>query len=251
MKKLLLITMGAIPTFGFAQNTEGIIIYEETQQIEFKMAGPENEDIKSMMPKTSSTYRQLIFNSEASIYKNYENLEKEDANQMSFSTKEGAMVNIKMKQPDNVIHTDLAGEKVTDKQEFMGKDFIIKEPRKSYPWKLTGESKIILSFNAQKAMFEDTTGITEAWFTTEIPVSIGPGNYGGLPGLILELSVRDGKQVVSATKVNFDPVDVKELEAPKKGKKVTREEYNEIVAEKMKEMKDMYGGNGTFKVIEH
>ena len=33
-----------------------------------------------------------------------------------------------------------------------------------------------------------------AWFTPEIPVSTGPAMYGGLPGLILEIS--DGNRTM-------------------------------------------------------
>lgn len=43
----------------------------------------------------------------------------------------------------------------------------------------------------------------EAWFTTEIPVSIGPKLYTGLPGLVLK--VKTDKFTMTATEINLNP----------------------------------------------
>ncbi|NJB36141.1 GLPGLI family protein [Croceivirga sp. JEA036] len=81
-----------------------------------------------------------------------------------------------------------------------------------------------------------------AWYTPEIPVSTGPGNYWGLPGLILE--VHDDKTVILCSKLVLNPTEKSKIEAPKKGKEVTQAEYDEIVADKMKEMSERFrGGN--------
>lgn len=251
MRKLFIMTVAVLPSLAFSQNEEGKIIYEETTKMDFSLLNSENEEVKSMLPKATSAYKQLIFTSENSIYKNYENLEKEDSNQMNFTTSEGNQVNIKMKQPDNVVYKDLDKKMLTDKREFMGKDFIIKEPFREFKWKLTGESKKILDYTVQKATMEDTSGVIEAWFAPEIPVSTGPLEYGELPGLILQLSLENGKRVITATKVDFVEPDKKELTAPKKGRLVTRSEFDLIVQEKMKEMQEMYGGQGAIKIIKH
>ena len=81
-----------------------------------------------------------------------------------------------------------------------------------------------------------------AWYTPEIPVSTGPGNYWGLPGLILE--VHDDKTVILCSKLVLNPAEKSKIEAPKKGKEVTQNEYDEILAEKMEEMSERFrGGN--------
>lgn len=81
-----------------------------------------------------------------------------------------------------------------------------------------------------------------AWYTPQIPVSTGPGEYHGLPGLILEVTA--GRTIMLCTKITMNPQDRAEIVRPEKGKIVNRKEYNEIVKDKMQEMRDMYGGRG-------
>jgi GLPGLI family protein len=81
-----------------------------------------------------------------------------------------------------------------------------------------------------------------AWYTPQIPVSTGPGEYHGLPGLILEVTA--GRTIMLCTKITMNPQDRAEIIRPEKGKVVNRKEYNDIVKEKMQEMRDMYGGRG-------
>jgi len=252
MRTLVIMTVMAIPSLAFSQNEEGKVIYEEKTKMDLKLLNSENEEVKSMIPQTTSAFKQLLFTAKESLYENYENLEKEDNNQLNFTTSEGGQVKIKMQQPNNEVYKDLEKQMLTDKREFMGKDFIIKEPFREFQWKLTGETKKILDFTVQKATLEDTAGVVEAWFTPEIPVSVGPLDFGNLPGLILELRLDNGKRVITATKIDLTAPDEKELVAPKKGRLVTRSEFDLIVKEKMKEMKEMYGGKGDkTMIIEH
>ncbi|MCK0161759.1 GLPGLI family protein [Allomuricauda sp. F6463D] len=77
-----------------------------------------------------------------------------------------------------------------------------------------------------------------AWFTPDIPVGQGPGSYWGLPGLILE--VNDGRTAILCTKIILNPDEKNEIEEPKRGKEVNQAEYNEILAEKIKEMSERF-----------
>ncbi|WP_299889027.1 GLPGLI family protein [uncultured Lacinutrix sp.] len=79
-----------------------------------------------------------------------------------------------------------------------------------------------------------------AWYTMQIPVNQGPGEYWGLPGLILE--VNSGKTTILCSKIVMNPDEKEEIKRPAKGKEVTRKEYNEIIKKKMEEMREMYGG---------
>ena len=76
-----------------------------------------------------------------------------------------------------------------------------------------------------------------AWYTPEIPISQGPENYHGLPGLILEIS--DGKTTILCSKVVLNTKEKKEIKAPSKGKVVSQTQYDKIVKEKMEEMQEM------------
>ena len=83
--------------------------------------------------------------------------------------------------------------------------------------------------------------LVTAWYTPQIPVNQGPGDYWGLPGLILEVS--SGRTTILCSKIEINPKDKVEIKAPTKGKVVTKEAYSEIVKGKMKEMQDMGGRN--------
>ena len=81
-----------------------------------------------------------------------------------------------------------------------------------------------------------------AWYAPQIPVSHGPAEYGGLPGLILELST--DQTVLLCSKIVMNPEKKDEILMPTKGEKVTRNKYDEIVKLKTEEMKSMYQSRG-------
>lgn len=76
--------------------------------------------------------------------------------------------------------------------EFQGKVSNVKSKFKKRDWVLSKEQKKIGEFTCYKAtFFKDILGEKReiiAWYTPEIPVSLGPKDYvGNLPGMILEL----------------------------------------------------------------
>lgn len=81
-----------------------------------------------------------------------------------------------------------------------------------------------------------------AWYTPQVPVGHGPGEYAGLPGLILELNVY--RTTLLCSKIVMNPKEADKIEAPTKGKEVTREEYRKIVKEKTDEMRENFRGRG-------
>ncbi|MFT4801672.1 MAG: GLPGLI family protein [Flavobacteriaceae bacterium] len=80
--------------------------------------------------------------------------------------------------------------------------------------------------------------IVTAWYTPMIPVKNGPGEYAGLPGLILELNFY--RTTILCSKIVLNPNEAEEIKAPKKGKEVSREEYNKIVKAKTEEMRENF-----------
>jgi GLPGLI family protein len=79
-----------------------------------------------------------------------------------------------------------------------------------------------------------------AWYSPQIPVSHGPAEYGGLPGLILELT--NDRTVMLCTKVVMNPEKRIVISEPTKGEFVTKVEFENIVEVKVKEMRDMWRG---------
>ncbi|WP_445717214.1 GLPGLI family protein [Flavobacterium sp.] len=115
---------------------------------------------------------------------------------------------------------------------FKENEFLIIEPL-NQNWKLTNESKIIDGYTCYKATNEyivDNGKIFKhpviAWFCPQIPISIGPRGYGGLPGLILEL--QEWNSVFGVEKMEFSN-NVKEIILPKEGKIISEQEYQNKV----------------------
>ena len=125
---------------------------------------------------------------------------------------------------------------MAETRDFMTKKFLLTGTRPAFEWKLTGEQSEFLGYPVQQAMAVHDSSTIEAWFTPEIPVPAGPGPFGGLPGMILSVSVDDGQTLYSATEIKLDPVDAAAIKAPEDGEEVSSEEYEKIVAEKLKEI---------------
>jgi len=81
-----------------------------------------------------------------------------------------------------------------------------------------------------------------AWYTPMIPVSQGPSQYWGLPGLIMEVSA--GNNTMLCNKIVMNPEEKTKIEAPEKGEVVSKKEYNEIITKKMQEFRDNRGRRG-------
>ena len=240
MKKSLLFISAII--FGLClnaqENTSGTVVYEQVMKLDIKLDG-DAAQFAHMMPKERKSNKVLYFNTEATLFENGKS-EEEDAMSMSSG---GANVMIKMEEPENKVFTDLSSKKQIEQREFMTRVFLI-EGEVANQWKITGKQKMILDYPCQEAIMEKDSTKMIAWFTPAIPVSAGPANYGGLPGLVLAVESEDGKQTTLATSVDFSPLADDILKKPKKGKKVTREEFDKVVEEKMKEMgAENKGGN--------
>lgn len=65
--------------------------------------------------------------------------------------------------------------------------FCYEENKPVLNWTIHNNRKVIANYSCQNATVEFRGRKYEAWFTTEIPISLGPFKFVGLPGLILEI----------------------------------------------------------------
>jgi GLPGLI family protein len=219
----------------------GKVVYEDKAKLEIHLEGVAAE-LANSLPKERKSTKSLLFNENASLYSNEKQTEA-DADQMAHSG--GSMVMVRMQEPDNILFTDFADKKQVEQREFMTRIFLIEKDLGVPDWKLTGNTKEILGYPCQEAVREpnDSTKIV-AWFTPSVPVSTGPGEYLNLPGLVLEVDLDNGDHTITAQSVEPMEVSDKMMVKPKKGKKVTEEEFKQIVDEKMKEMGAQGNGSG-------
>ncbi len=129
---------------------------------------------------------------------------------------------------------DLDEGTYTNHYKFLTRDFLVTGELPELAWKLTGEEGMLLDRQVMKATATMDTLSVEAWFAPEIPAPFGPDNYGGLPGLILMLSIDNGSKLYEATSITLD-TEI-EITAPNKGRSVTQEEFEKLVRERMEEL---------------
>jgi GLPGLI family protein len=281
MKRYILIFL-LLFSFGInAQNISGQAFYESKTTVDMDALGGGRE-MSEEMKKTVATMMKsalektyiLTFNKDESIYKEQEKLDAAPMNpgfkMMLSSYSPGAQ------------YKNLKAGQIVEENEFFGKQFLVTDSIRALDWQITKESKTIGQYIAFKATAikkvdpndysmarpkkkdekenaevkkdtaqpQDPMDMIEipeeievtAWFTPQIPVSNGPGEYAGLPGLILELNVY--RTTLLCSKIVMNPKDSEKIEPPKKGKEVTREEYVKIVKEKTDEIRENFRGRG-------
>ncbi|MGB5941747.1 MAG: GLPGLI family protein [Leeuwenhoekiella sp.] len=170
------------------------------------------------------------------------------------------------------VYKNVADSIYAQKNDLMGKIFLIKDSLPELQWKLEKDSKMIGQYAAFKATATrkiegDLMGsfsrrrnaerngeevppeelreeVITAWYTPQIPINQGPGDFWGLPGLILEVSTSN--TIILCNKIVLNPKEKVAIAIPDKGKEVGKGEYNAIVEEKTREMAERLrsGGGG-------
>ncbi|MEM6377769.1 MAG: GLPGLI family protein [Bacteroidota bacterium] len=236
MKFLKVILFILLPTLTFAQETEGMIIYELTVDMHRNLTG-DRERLKRWIPKTMVKQYQLNFNQGASMFKEYVNLDEEpEGGSSGRSRMRYAMGAATMGD----MYQNFEDMRFVNSRELSGKKYLIKGDIEQTPWKITGQSREIAGYPCMQAIYDDEleNKALTAWFTPSIPVSAGPGIYGQLPGLIVALDINNGEQVYRPMEIKFETPDKKDMAEPKKGKNVTDEEFTELLKEVMQQMRE-------------
>lgn len=239
----ILFILGSIYIAHTQDAQSGKITFKETIKLHFDM-GDEHPEMAKMFPSSQSVDKVLFYTKSESLYKNLEAPKDLDLKH----EENGNDFQIVMKMPESIVYIH-SGEKLyLRSQDLMGKEFLISDKPEKYKWKITGEQKTILNYSCQKALLQDTSAIVAVWFTSQIPVSAGPAGLSGLPGMILAVESDNGDRMTIATSIESLPESFA-FTRPSKGKKVNRQEYEKIRADKMKEMGATEGKGGAIKMI--
>lgn len=208
-----------------AQRTAGIISYERSLNTQ---TGFESlpEDIRDAI-QAQKVKKVLYFNSDASLF-------LDDPDKGTVAATEGVQISFAGATEERIF-MDMKKKELVAQRDILGKLFLVTEPLESRKWKTSGRQKKILDLDCMEAYSVgegDPDDTTFAWFTTAIPVPSGPEGIGGLPGMILELSL--GKGTVNYTAVSIAADDDQQLlKPPTKGRKVSKEAFMKIRNEKM------------------
>ncbi len=248
-----------------AQNFSGKAIYKTSRKSTISFDNEKNSGISDEMQKQLQARIQkmnqktfiLNFDKKTSTY-------KEDVQLDAPNPKVGGVGVMVMSfggsGNGSVYFKNINEKRFVNQTEIMGKRFLVKDSLPNYQWELSAETKNIGNYTCYKAtftrevedikmVFEDgeskedkikKTVTTTAWYTPQVPVSNGPDNYQGLPGLILEIN--DGERLIVCTEIILNPSEKIDVKAPEKGEIVSQEAFNKIQEEKTKELMDRFKG---------
>ncbi len=236
---------------------------EVNKAIGEKQMDPETEKaFQEAMKRASEKQYSLSFTKAECLYEEVEQLEKPEAQASG-----GVSFKIAF-SGEGKKYLNLKENKSITEDEIFGKEFLIVEPIEKPNWKLVNETKKIGEYNCFKAelliqvtekqkeeykeflkkeeakpslfkMEEPKDKTIVAWYTPEIPVSFGPKNYWGLPGLILEIN--EEETIILCSKVALNTKEKSKIKVPNSGDKVTQKQFDEIQKKKMDSMKNEDG----------
>ncbi|PHS67619.1 MAG: GLPGLI family protein [Flavobacterium sp.] len=245
-----------------AQDFKGIATYKSQRKMDIQMDSTQMNDemhqqMMAMLKKQFEKEYTLDFNKNESLYKEAENLAAPTGNTS------GMQIVIAGSGEGDILYKNLTENRYATQSDVFGKIFLINDTLEQPEWKLEKETKNIGEYTCFKATFKrkvmmsssmtmsvnskeepkepeqkEVEQTVTAWYTLQIPVKHGPGNYSGLPGLILEVS--DGSETILCSRIIINPKGGVSIEEPKKGKKVNQKEFETILEKKMKEMDEQF-----------
>ena len=269
MKKLITLSFLLVSMMVFSQNKfEGKATYMSKTTVDMTRFGQMSEQRKKQMMARFKNFLEktytLSFNRSESAFKENVKLDAPGTSGPRWGRSNG----------QGSIYKNLQEKKMIEDTEQFSKRFRIMEDMELPQWEMTGETKQIGQYVCCKATMvmvdnkvdwgrifsrrgrrgngqkkdstktkekkkdEPKTQIVTAWYTPQIPVSAGPAEYWGLPGLILEINA--GRTTMLCTEIVINPAESVEIKEPTKGKEVSREEYNAIMKTKAEELRERF-----------
>lgn len=264
-KSIILTSLLLVSFKPSVQEFQGQAFYFSKSKMELgswgaRMSEAEKKQVQARLKNRLEKTFILNFNKVASLFN-----EEEKVDAISGATDSWGNNFSRGEQYKNVKENSLV-----QSQEFYGKRFLVKDKLQEIKWVMGSESKKIgqyMCFKAtasiptaeltwydfswsdlrSKATDKDTnskevevkTTEVEAWYTLQIPIGHGPAEFWGLPGLILEVSA--GNTTILCSQIVMNPKDKIKIEAPDKGKEITKSKYQETIKEKMLEMRNNRG----------
>ena len=216
-------------------NVDGVSLNDEKQK-----------EIQAKIDKMFEKTHTLIANKTESVY--------HEEQKLTSSTSGGQ--NYQAGILDGDLYKNLKTKMFKRAQESSGKNFIVSDSLIKYDWKLESETKKIGNYTCNKAIYikkvtaqelkdyenekseneKNKTNflkseppkdkITTTWYTTEIPVSHGPTDFWGLPGLILE--IKNDAIMILCSKISINPKKAKTIKIPKNGKIVSQKTFDKM-----------------------
>lgn len=196
-----------------------------------------NAEYIKQLPSGGSSYFELIFTPDESLYKFVEH--EKLAGWASYFLSSGIA-------KENTVYRDLVKDSITARKKFYESEFVIKTQPASPKWKIDDEMRVIAGYNCRKAVSTINDSIViVAFFTEEIIPQSGPESITGLPGMVLGLAIPKLYTTWFATEVTSYIPKPEELKPNFKGKITTIDDAEKQIE---KATKNWGAWGGLFKV---
>lgn len=238
MYRLIFLALLPAMTQLLSAQESGRILFEEKMDLHMTLP-PDRQHFKEMIPQYNSSNYEFLFAGDESIYRPWKDPEIAEETMGG----PGSGMRMRFGRENRVVYKNLDKETMIDSRDFLQKQFLITGAPTPRKWKVGTKQKEILGYGCMSAHFQaDSATTITAWFTPQLQPSNGPSDYQGLPGMILQIDINNGWRTITAVEIQLDEIDTAAITAPKKGQKVTAEEFEKIREEKMKEMGMQQGG---------
>lgn len=237
MKRIIIIAIAAL----LLSNEMEAQIFIEKASIQFevksnlkKTMGSSNweEQMADKLPTFKTEYYNYTFANNKSIYK-YESLADKDKYPVWFRN-----------ENKNSWFTDYTIGKQIIEKDLIGSIFNIEDSMPNLEWRLINENRNIAGFNCKKAVTKIFDSVyVFAFYTEEILVPGGPNSIGGLPGMILGMTIPRLFTSWIATKVNVNGIDVNTIQPVTAKKYQTNKSLKQFIEERSKDW--WQGGEAT------
>ena len=278
MKKiitLMVVTLGLV-TSVMAQMKEGKIVYERKINMYRMVTDPE---MRARIPEFRTSQFELLFNEQASLFRTVPDDEAPDPFANNGGDRGGQRFMFRMPETSTYTNLSTQTQyesramfeknflivdslkplkwKISEETKIIAKH-LCKKATTSVPAQTIrmgggqgGRQNRNATDTTAKSGGTSVTGApttptapkeTEVavWYTEEIPASIGPDTFAGLPGAILEVDMDNGANVTTAIEVT-SKYPKKELVQPTKGDKMNRAQFQDAMK---KIIEDMQKGGG-------
>jgi GLPGLI family protein len=183
---------------GEAQNTSNTIIGKVSYQLYHKYDKLEERFLNYPI--------QLYFGDSISVFK------FDNKNENTMTIKSG-INEVKFIPPSergtkDLYYTSLKKNSITRERFYINQSgekntFLMNEPIEKIQWTIQPERKLLDTFHCQKATCNFRGRDYIAWFSKDLPYSLGPWKLNGLPGLILEAF--DTEKEVVYSFIKYEP----------------------------------------------
>lgn len=188
------------------------------------------EMMKENLPTFKIAYFKFTFSGNKSLYK----LDH-------FDEKNKIPDYIKKEDEDNEWYVDHSNNMLDMKKIVVGSPIFVKDSLPVINWKLTNENMVIAGFNCRKAVGKIFDSVyVFAFYTDEILISGGPCSIGGLPGMIMAMTIPRLYCSWVATKVNVVGINETAIKPAVAKKPFLKKDFKNLLADRTKDWEEYY-----------